>query len=166
MAKIEFKGIEAYQKAMAAFSRDTRDVMIGGAIYDAAGIVADEIQDGISSIPTLSHFERAADGKTVNGLLAKQKADLHNSLGIAKLRDDNGFVSVKIGWDGYNSIRTARWPNGQPNQMIARSLERGTSWLQAFPFVKKAVSRARKRAIEAMQERIDRACEEYFNKSA
>lgn len=162
MAKVEFKGMEAYQKAFSAFSAKTKDVIIGGAIHDAAEIVADEINAGISTIPTISHFEWAAEGEKVTGLLEKQKNDLRDSLGIAKLQEENGYSHVKIGWDGYNSIKTKRWPKGQPNQMIARSLERGTSWLNAFPFVKKAVANAKNRAIEAMQKRIDAACEESF----
>lgn len=159
MAKIEFSGVEQYSAALQKLSADAKDKILGAAIYDAAGIVADAIQNGISTIPTIPHFVWAKDGEQVNGLLDQQKAALHASLGIAKIKNEQGILNVKIGWDGYNNIRTRRWTKGQPNQMIARSIERGTSWLKGTKFVQKAVSASKPKAVEAMQKRIDEESE-------
>ena len=97
-------------------------------------------------------------------LNAKQRAGLHKGLGIAKMQQDGKLTNVKIGWDGYNDIKTKRWPNGQPNQMIARSIERGTSFMKANPFVKRAVNRTRKAAAAEMQNVLDSEIEKIMKK--
>lgn len=131
--------------------------IVGKAIFPAAKVVADEIQKEISSLRTDESGKRG----TLN---AKQRAGLHKGLGIAKMQQDGKLTNVKIGWDGYNDIKTKRWPNGQPNQMIARSIERGTSFMKANPFVKRAVNRTRKAATAEMQNVLDSEIEKIMKK--
>ena len=91
----------------------------------------------------------------------EDREGLADSLGIASMQDDGtGYLNVKIGFDGYNGIKTQRWPNGQPNQMVARSVESGTTWMKKNPFVRKAVTASRKRALEYMKDSVDRSIEE------
>lgn len=153
MATIQFKKGDAYLAKLNQLSATVKDDVIGPAVYGAAGIVADAINQGISSLAV----SEDPDKELLN---SKQRKGLHDGLGIAKLRNDNGFYNVKIGWDGYNSIVTKSFPKGQPNQMIARSVERGTSFLKATPFVKRAVSATRARAIESMKQIVDQKTEE------
>ena len=89
-------------------------------------------------------------------LNAIQRRDLRRGMGIAGFWSEKGSTMTKIGFEGYNSIRTRRWPNGQPNAMIARSLIRGTSWMKANRFTARAAKKARERCIQAMQDRMDR----------
>ena len=70
-------------------------------------------------------------------------------------KDNDGMYNVKIGFDGYNNIRSKRWPQGQPNQMVARAIESGTSWMSKNRFVGKAVSRVKKQTLAAMQKRAE-----------
>lgn len=133
------------------------DEIVGKAIFPAAKVVADEIRKEISSLRT----DESGKKGTIN---AKQRAGLHNNLGIAKLQRDGKLTNVKIGWGGYNDITTKRWPNGQPNQMIARSVERGTSFMQANPFVKRAVSRTKKTATAEMQNVLNSEIEKVMKK--
>lgn len=157
MAKVTLKDGSDYLSKLRDLSKATQTKVLGPAIYDAAGIVADEIQKGISGL--------AVSEENKPGVLnAKQRAGLHNGLGIASLREDGEYLNVKIGWDGYNDIKTVRWPKGQPNQMIARSVERGTSFMQATPFVKNSVKKVKKQSIQAMQDRINQETEKIMKK--
>lgn len=61
-----------------------------------------------------------------------------------------------MGFDGYNSVKSARWPQGQPNQMVARAVESGTSFMEANPEIKRARARARKAAEKAMERTFER----------
>lgn len=153
MAKIEMKGLDRYTKALSHLEARARAEVIGKAIFDGADVVADEIRAGMEALPT--EGGRASDRRPLIGPNPVQKKHLISSFGIAPMKETDGFYHVKMGWAGYNPIRTIRWPAGQPNAMVARSVERGTSFMQANPFVKKAVSRARKKSIAAMQARID-----------
>ena len=65
-------------------------------------------------------------------------------------------LNVKLGMDGYNA-------KGQPNSMILRSIEAGTSWGRpANPVVKKAVSKTRRQAEQAMVKAFEEAISQHM----
>lgn len=151
MAKFEFQGIDEYIAELQKLEQETSSAM-GKAIYKGAGLVADNIKAGIESLPT-------DDRKYVKGMRKgihpKQKEGLINGLGIAKMENKNGFVNVKIGFNGYNTMVTDRWPNGQPNVLIARATESGTSFLEKYGYISKAVRNSKKQCEEIMKLTID-----------
>lgn len=126
--------------------------MIGRSIFPGAAIVADAIRANIEGVPVITKYSR---NQYLDGLTASQKQGLLDGLGIANMRNDGGFLNVKIGMDGYNSTVTKRWPHGQPNAMILRSLESGTSFQRRQPVVAPAVRSTRNSAVEAMKEAFD-----------
>ena len=159
MATIKFKKGEEYMAKIAKLEALTRDNVCGTAIYGAADIVADEIRSQLQKVPTDESW--GSSGDPTDGPRKAQKKGLYDSLGIASMQDDgSGFLNVKIGFDGYNELKSARWPKGQPNQMVARSVERGTSYMKSHNFVKKAMSKSRKRALDYMKESVDKSIEE------
>ena len=126
--------------------------MIGRSIFPGAAIVTDAIRAGIEGIPEApSHYARGM--KT--GLTASQKAGLLDGLGIAVMRNDGGFLNVKVGMDGYNNTVTKRWPKGQPNALIIRALESGTSFQARQPVIAPAIRSSRNTAIQKMKEQFD-----------
>lgn len=153
MATITFKNGDDYIAKINKLARGIRDEVAGPGIYVAAGIVADAIDASLASVPTDERW--GYPGAVKAGPREAEAQSVYNSLGIAKLQDDGGFINVKIGFDGYSSLKSARWPNGQPNQMLARSIERGTSFMAANPFVKPAVASVKGTAVKAMKDKID-----------
>ena len=162
MPNISMKGLDEYTRALSRLELGTKEKVIGPAIYAGARIAADAVQSSISSIPVDNGWGNPDHPNS--GINVKQKASLHNSFGISKMRNDDGFYNVKLGFDGYNDIKTRRWPKGQPNQMIARSVERGTSWLKSYKFVKKAMNQVSKKALAVMQAEVDRGIYEIMRK--
>ena len=162
MAKIEMRGLDEYTRALSRLELGTREKVIGPAIYEGAKIAADAVQSAISSIPIDSGWGTPEHPQ--HGINVKQKAALHQSFGISKMRNDSGVYNVKLGFDGYNEIKTKRWPQGQPNAMIARALERGTSWLKPYKFVKQALAGARKKVIAVMRAEVDKGVNETMRK--
>jgi hypothetical protein len=53
---------------------------------------------------------------------------------------------------GYNNVITKKYPKGQPNNMIARSCESGSSSMIKQPFMRTAVNASRSRAEQKMAE--------------
>lgn len=153
MARIRFSGLEEYELLLSRMGKDTKRIA-GQAIYAGAGIMADEIKAGIRSLPIVSGYG-TENNPLPGGVTAEQKAGLLDGLGIAPMENDSGFLNVKIGFDGYNRTRTKQYPYGQPNQLVARGVESGTSWKQPHPFVKPAISRSRKQVEQKMAEVID-----------
>ena len=158
MATIQFKKGDEYLAKIALLETSIKEDLLGNAIYGAADIVTNGIRSELDKLPTDERFGTALD--PTKGPRKGQVKALKASLGIAKMQNDAGYLNVKVGWDGYNQIKTKRWPNGEPNQMVARSIERGTSFMTAHPFVKKAVAATRKGAIQSMKQTIDAKCEE------
>jgi hypothetical protein len=156
MAKLQFKGLEEYEAQLLKL-RGLTEQMIGEAIYEGAAIVADEVKKGIESIPIDDRY--AVGGTMLYGITQEQKQGLLDGFGIASMQNENGYLHVKLGFNGYNSMRTKNFPNGQPNSMIARSVNSGSSFRQRIPFVDNAVNSAKSRAEEKMKQKLDEAIE-------
>ena len=157
MAKITFPGLKDYELMLSRLEGVTDD-MIGRAVYAGAGIVADAVKQGIQSLPIVTGYGTESN-PLPGGVTSAQKAGLIDGFGISKLRDDNGYLNVKLGFDGYNRTRTEKYPQGQPNQLVARGVESGTSWKQKKPFIRPAVTRSRKPAEAEMKRVIDEEIE-------
>lgn len=153
MAKITFPGLSDYELMLSKLEGVT-DEMIGRAVYAGAGIVADAVKASIESLPIVTGYGTDAN-PLPGGVTATQKAGLRDGFGISKLQDDSGYLNVKLGFDGYNRTKTKKYPSGQPNQLVARGVESGTSWKQKKPFVRPAVTRSRKAAEQAMKDTLD-----------
>lgn len=156
MARITFKGIDAYSKKLAKFSADLETQVCGPAIYDGAAAVMQAILEELRAVPT-DDRRFVLKGEMRSGPMPDQKEALIRSYGVAPMQvDEKGFLNVKIGVDDYNGITSKKWPRGQPNLMIARSINSGTSVMVAHPYVKTAVQKVRKAAEAAMEKRLDK----------
>lgn len=152
-------GIDKYIDQLDQLSTSS-DEMIKRAVFEGAAIVTDAVRANIQTLPTRrgGHYTR----NKASGITETQKAGLLNGLGIAPFKNANGFIHVKVGMDGYNGNVSKKYPNGQANAMIARSVEAGTSFLQKHPFIAPAVRSTRAQAERAMAEAFDKECEKLF----
>lgn len=159
MAKIEFSQIDEYAHRLEMLWKSQREI-IESAVYQGAAVVADEIKKGLLEIP-IQEGENglppvARDGEKLTGISRRQKGDLIDGFGLAPMERSGDFVNTRAGFDGYGSVKTKKYPKGTPNAMLMRSLESGTSFRKRRPVVRLAVSRARKRALAAMEEELDK----------
>lgn len=118
-------------------------------------MVADAIRESIKGLPVVRGVT-ATEQDPIDGITATQKKGLLEGLGISPMQATGGYYNVKIGFDGYNQRKTKKFPKGQPNQMIARAVESGTSLRKKHPFVRPAVKLSRKTAEQAMVETADK----------
>ena len=153
MAKITFPGLNDYELMISKLSKGVDDIA-GKAIYAGAGIVADAIKENIKALPIVRGYG-TTENPLPGGVTAPQKAGLIDGMGISPMQDDGGYLNVKIGFDGYNATKTDKYPQGQPNQLVARGVESGTSWKQKKPFIRPAINASRKRAEAKMAEVLD-----------
>ena len=157
MAKMAVKGIDEYALKLSKLGAKSSETA-GKAIYAGAEVVADAIKQNIDGLETVDDkYNLIAYGKGKKSKLSKkQKEGLKKSFGITKMqKDSDGFYNVKLGFDGYNDIKTKKYPDGQPNQLIARIAESGSTFMDKTPFVRPALSKTKKQAQEVMQKVID-----------
>ena len=153
MATFKFEGVDKLIAQYEKLSKNSEE-MIGKAIYNGAGVVMKSVQAAVDGLNTDDHFGTAEN--PTSGPSSIQKLGLKYALGIAKMRNDGGFRNVKIGFDGYNNVKTKTWPKGQPNMMVARAVESGTSWMQKQPFMRKAEQSSKSRCEQVMSETVDK----------
>ena len=152
MAKFQFEGVD---KLVAQYEKlaDKSIEVIGKAIYNGARVVMKAVSGAVDNIGTDNRFG-TSENPTI-GPTAIQKIGLQQSLGITKMRADGDFWNVKIGFDGYNNVKTKKWPQGQPNSMVARSVESGTSWMSKQPFMRNAEQSAKGPCEKVMAQTVD-----------
>ena len=154
MARFEFGGIDNYIKQLNELQAATKDGVIGKTVYAGADVVANSVRSAIQSLP-----EGKEGDAGLGAVTPAQKRGLLEGLGISRMRDDDGFVNVKLGFDGYNSVKTKKYPNGQPNALIARAVNSGNSFRKKTKFVDKAVRASKKDAEAAMDAACNREIE-------
>lgn len=141
------KGMEQYLAMLGNLEFRT-DELIGEAIYEGAKIVADEVSRAIDTIPS-------REKGSSSGVYEDQRQGLKDGFGIARLKNENGYLNVKLGFDGYNKHVTKTYPNGQPNALIARAINSGTSFAPKYPFVDRTTRNCKSEAEAAMMAKID-----------
>lgn len=157
MAKITFPGLNDYELMISKLSKGVDDIA-GKAIYAGAGIVADAIKENIKALPIVRGYG-TTENPLPGGVTAPQKAGLIDGLGISPMQSDAGYLNVKIGFDGYNATKTEKYPQGQPNQLVARGVESGTSWKKKSPFIRPAINASKQRAEDEMARILDEEIE-------
>lgn len=161
MAKLEMQGMEQYIKQLEAIAGGTGEVC-KAAVYAGAEAVANEIKAEMLNLKTTSEelALRAYGKKEPSYLTLRQKKGLIESFGLPKIREDMGVYDTKAGFDGYNEVKTKRWPNGQPNVLVARSVNNGSTAMIKQPFIRRAVDRVRGRVVKIMDDAANKKVEE------
>lgn len=156
MARFAFKGMEEYEKKISLLYQDTKGVC-GKAVYAGAKVVADAIKKNIEALPEKPELDGiiAYTKRELAPLTKGQKQGLMEGFGVSRLEEDNGYINVKLGFSGYNNVKTKKYPNGQPNVLVARGIESGASNREKHPFARPALNKSKKPAVEAMKQAID-----------
>lgn len=159
MAKWTMEGMSEYIAYLQSIANVT-DEAIGAGVYAMAEVVADKVRTNIQALPTVSNEANIATYRQGYSRLSDpEKQGLLDGFGVSTMQDDGGYKNIKLGFDGYNSVKTKKYPNGQPNVLIARVTESGSSYRQKTPFVRPAVNASRKEALEKGREAVDRVLE-------
>lgn len=145
MATWKFEGIDKYIAELNRLEANT-DEVIGRAVYEGAGIVADAAKAALQGIQTDDGFHRPGDMR--DGPTSEEKQALINSFGISRMRNQDGYVNVKLGFKGKN-------PSGLNNSGMARMVESGSSFMRKQPFFTRAVNAAKKKCEDTMAQVLD-----------
>ena len=169
MAKITIEGFDSYLAQLEGLRTDSVP-MCKAIVFPGAKILADAMRAEVNGLPAMSDGAAKAHwqaGVPMAMISESQKAGLQESLGITPIkRDKGGMVQCSVGFSGYNSVRTHKFPNGQPNPEVARSLEKGTSYLKRDKFVSRAVKAAKAGAEAAMKTECDAQIQRIMDENA
>ena len=157
MATIRFSKLRDYELMLGKIGDASKDIC-GAAIYEGAKIIADEVKNNLNSLNVTTDelaMLKAKKGEPTY-ITQRAKEGLIKSFGVTPMsQDESGIYNVKLGFDGYNDVKTKKWPKGQPNQLIARACESGSSAMIKQPFFREAVQKTKKKAESRMAEVLD-----------
>ena len=158
--RIDISGLDYLERQLTLLSKEATTVA-ARAVYAGAGVAADALRgavEGLQRVPDVVAMGVWRKG-VPSTLSVSQKNGLREGLGIAPFKFLSSSVNTKVGFSGYNSVRTKRWPNGQPNQVIAAVVNHGNSnTMQRQPFItvtaESEASNIRVAMIKAATEKI------------
>lgn len=151
MPKMSTKGLDDAIAMLSKVGAKSEDIVKRG-LYEGAGVVADAVKSNIDGIPISETWGTPRVPK--RGPSSDEWLALRDGLGISPMETSGGTTNVSIGFDGYSDDVTKNYPKGKPVAMIARSVERGTSFMYAHQFIKPAVTSSKSQAIAKMDQTI------------
>jgi HK97 gp10 family phage protein len=129
---MSIQGLDNFSLQLQTYGQNTVEIA-KKVVTAGAQPVADEIRKGLT--------------KNLQGSKYSE-GDLLDSLGITPPGvDNNGNTNVKVGFGGYDS-------KGVANALKARVTESGSSNQKKRPFVRPAMNRSKKKALQAMQDKL------------
>lgn len=116
----EYDGIDAYVKKIENLGISSEGIVKAG-IYDGAAIAVEAVKESLRGVVS-----------------SNATGSLEGSVGLSAMKEVNGYIYTKIGFDGYDE-------KGVPQVIKARVLENGTSDKSHKPtrFVSKAIKKAK-----------------------
>ena len=124
------------------------------ALYDGAGIMAEAVNKGAATIKT-APFKWASSSRRETRLPSPEEKEIVQTAaaGIAKFNKNGTEVDTSVGFRnaGYAELAGKMVPIPK----IVNAINSGTSFMKKQPFVRKAVSSASPKALEAMRKRIE-----------
>jgi len=126
------------------------------AIFAGAEVIADQVKQNLIALPE-GNARKLKKGERFKYVPSQQKKALIDSFGISKMSyDKSGILNVKFGFAGYGKYKSKKYPQGLPNDLLARSVESGSSVRNKTPFFRKAVNARKAEAQRKMEEIINR----------
>lgn len=165
MAKIETTGLDEYMGKLRTLGQDVTRVC-RAAVFEGGDVLADAIRARIESMTAIEPTDAIIAWKQerpVGGITEEQKNGLLDGLYLKKMSEDNGFIYTQIGFSGYNDVHTAKYPNGQPNALIARSIESGSSARPKKPFIRPTANAVKAEATARMEAKFFQMVDNIMN---
>ena len=121
------------------------------ALYDGAGIMAEELNKGAASIRT-APFQYAGTGTRLPSPEEKEIV-MAAAAGIAKFNKNGTEIDTSVGFrnSGYAELAGKMVPIPK----IVNAINSGTSFMQKQPFVRKSARTATPKALKAMRDCIE-----------
>ena len=125
------------------------------ALYEGAGVMADEINKGAEMIQT-APFKWASRSRNETRLPSPEEKEIvqNAAAGIAKFNKNGTEVDTSVGFRnaGYAQLKNKTVPIPQ----IVNAINSGTSFMVKQPFVRKAAKAGGTKAMQAMRSSIEK----------
>lgn len=150
MATMSISGLDEFVEKLIKLGESGKKIS-SMSLYDGAAVVAEAVAQAVQALP--EEPDRGAPwGRPYQVITPQDKAAMAEAVGIAKFRHEGDSVNTSVGIGGYGGHTEPQYPGGVPIQLIARSIESGSSVRSKSPFFRKAVSSSSGAATAKMTE--------------
>lgn len=137
--------------------------------YEGMGVIANEYANRIKSIPTEQEYSPQygrqmspyipVKQKALKGLPEYMKNDLLKGMITSKIKYSGTETSSSVSFIGFGSVPTKKYPNGVPNALLMRAINKGTHNQKGFertglPITDRTRNASRPKAKVAVKNKI------------
>lgn len=127
-------------------------------VYAGVNVMADYMRSQLKNLKTQSKENHRKDKRYAYDI---EKQALLDSLGYTPVKQfgsNLAYFDSNVGFDGYTPYKRPDLAKRQyrSNQMIANSINRGTSFMIAQPFISRAKRAGQTKVIEAMRAELEK----------
>lgn len=163
MGNFKIDGTNEYIEHLQALYGDC-EIIIKKGVYDGAKVVADAVRAAVEALPVQEGEKKGLPpygtyANKIYGISGEQKRDLTKGMGLAEMENKAGYINTKLGFDGYGSVPTKKYPKGIPNALLMRAIISGSKFRKKNTSVRTAIRRQKAAAISAMEKTITKEIE-------
>ena len=154
MATMKVEGLDIFHKQFEKLTKEVSNIN-SMALYDAAGVVADELEAAMDKLPVRADGEYGTAQHKLYGATQSEKNQLIDALGVARFRKTGDSKDTSIGFHGYVSTPSKKYGDQVPAGMLMQCIEYGTKFRQGTHTLTSAMKSCKSKAEKAFQERLD-----------
>lgn len=155
---INTKELDALMSSLVKMANKTEEVS-KKTVFSGAKVMADGMKTKLNCIPTVPDDSWGTPNKRLHGLRTSEKAELIRGFGISRVKKEGDEYFVKLGFfKGLASgdyKKSPSFKSGVPLVMLASQIDKGTSWMTRYPFVRPTFNAYKQATINAMRERFN-----------
>ena len=148
---VRAEGLDQLSRMLQKVGNNAGEIAAAG-LYAGAGVVADALTAAVDSIVT-EEFKYAPPGQK-RLPSPEEKAALKNRTGIAKFRGSSTEIDTMVGFKGAGYVTLG--DKRKAVILIANSINSGTSFMLKQPVFRRAISKSRGAATDAIVETADK----------
>ena len=150
---INVQGLESFQTGLENLASSISKIN-NMALYEAAGIVAEEMKSALETLPTYDDWY-GTPGYPLYGATPSEKSQLIANFGIAKFRSSGDGSQTSLGFTGYVNTPSTKYGDRVPTGMLMQAINYGTQFRKATHTLDRVERNAKAKAVQAAQEKID-----------
>ena len=152
---IKVQGMGTFTNKLEGLSRDISHIN-NMALYEAAGIVAQEIGKALEAMPTYDERWYGTKKYPLYGATPSEKAQIIENFGISRFDKTEDGSQTSIGFTGYVNTPSVKFNDKVPTGMLMQCIEYGTSFRKGTHTIAKAERAVRDQAIQTAQEYLEK----------
>ena len=157
MGDLKVDGLELFSSKLQNLTENISKIN-NMALYEAAGVVAEEMKNALESIPTYDDWYGTPE-YPLYGATPSEKEQIIANFGISRFRNSFGGSDTSLGFTGYVNTPSTKYGDNVPTGMLMQAINYGTQFRQGTHTLDRVGKNCQEKATQAAQDKIDQEIE-------